>query len=272
MKRYIQFVLALLWILSSTSAHAELPFTTEEAETLEPGALSVDLGVGYREEPKDFGVEDRAHQWNLGQARVSLGLGSIVELQVSGVLAQQIETLDGDETTNNGDWVFGTKVWLFQERKKRPAISFLYQVKMPNGANEKGGSTDETDFFGYLVLSKQIAPGQVLHANLGIGILGNPDAMASQDDIAILRLAWERQISERTIIGLEGFFQTGPKEKDDPHYLQVVAAHHLQKWAVYAGLAVGLGDDADQLRASIGARYRFSLWSPDRSLVRRNAW
>ena len=87
--------------------------------------------------------------------------------------------MDGKNSSNSGDWAFGTKVWLHQEGKKAPSVGFLYEVKLPNASNEGAGGTDETDFFGFVVLSKQLGEKNSVHGNLGLGILGNPFDLAS---------------------------------------------------------------------------------------------
>ena len=84
----------LLTPLLSPPATAELPFSTEEAETLQPGAFTLDAGFVFRNEPVDFGIEDRDRQWDLLATRFSFGLGKFAELQVTGVVVALIEGED----------------------------------------------------------------------------------------------------------------------------------------------------------------------------------
>ncbi len=260
---------AMLLLAAATSARAERPFSTEEAETLEPGFYSVDAGLVLRFDAVDFGIEDRDRQYDLGALRFSFGLGPITEVQVSGV-AQALLSKDGRSSTNSGDWIFGTKIWLRREKGASPALSFLYEVKLPNGSNENGGATDETDFFGHLIASWQ-RPGGAIHANLGLGILGNPFANAAQNDVFILRLAWERKLTPDRIAGVEAVVEGGPDERDDPAYLAMVFAERHARWVFHGRLALGLNDESDDLRISLGVRRRFRLWKVEEP-VRRNSW
>ena len=140
-------IVVLLSIGLGAPALAEIPFITEEAETMQPGRFSLDFGLGLRDDPRDFAVPDRDWQVNIATTRLSFGVGRLAELQVTGVPLVLLRQ-DGEQETNVGDWIIGTKVWIISERGKRPAISFLYEVKLPNADNEIGGGTDETDFFG----------------------------------------------------------------------------------------------------------------------------
>ncbi len=264
------WVLTVFLMMFSLPVVAELPFLTEEAETLRPGAFSLDIGVAFRSQPVNFGTEDRDRQLDLGVTRFSFGLGKFAELQVSGVVQAVIED-QGETSTNSGDWVFGTKIWLLQEKGHRPALAFLYQVKLPNGSDEDGGATDETDFFGFLVATKAIGKRDLLHGNLGLGILGNPFANSAQNDIFILRLAWERKLSENRLFGIEGMVEGGPEEGDDPAFVGAVFAQKVGKWAFYTSAALGLNEDSDNFRTALGFRRELRLWRPGEP-TRRNAW
>ncbi len=178
---------------------------------------------------------------------------------------------DAGSTSDSGDFTFGTKVWLLKEKPRRPSFAFLYEVKLPNGSNEGGAATDETDFFGYLITSKGMGKKDILHGNLGLGILGNPFANSSQNDIFILRLAWERKLSANRLLGVEGLMQGGPKEGDDPTFLHAVYAQKLDNWVLWGGVNVGVSEDADDFAIDFGVRRAFSLWSP-RPPERRNPW
>jgi hypothetical protein len=255
--------------LVAPGALAERPFATQEAETIEPGLFSIDVGIGYRDSPRDFGVEDRDWQAAIGATRLSFGVGRYVELQVSGTPLIVLEQ-EGETDTNSGDWIFGTKVWFLQEKPEQPSISFLYEVKLPNGSDEDGGATDETDFFGYFLFTKG-ARKDVFHGNVGLGILGNPFSNSAQNDVYLIRAAWERKISADRLFGVEGLFQEGPKEGDDPFFLRAVYAHRIGKWVVHGGVSAGLSGDADDWNVEAGFRRRFKLWPPAEA-ERRNTW
>ncbi|MCB1032947.1 MAG: transporter [Acidobacteria bacterium] len=251
----------ILTLLTTDALLAERPFLTEEAATTEPAILTLDTGLLFRDQPRDFGVAPRNRQWDFGEIRLSFGLGRVAELQVSGTVVSAID--DGSRSsTNSGDWTFGTKIWLAAEKGRRPALAFLYEVKLPNGSDEDGGVTDETDFFGYLIASKSLTDGSWLHANLGLGILGSPFDNASQNDVYILRVAFERPLSTRRLVGVEGIAEGGPDRGDDPRYLRVIYARKLRRWVLYGALGTGFSKDSDRLQLAAGLRSRFDLWRP----------
>ncbi len=272
--RATYWILALLaglaFSLRTLPAAAELPFSTEEAETLQPGAFTLDTGFIFRKDPVNFGIENRDRQWDLLATRFSFGLGKFAELQVTGVAVSLID--DGSSSTSNsGDWTFGTKIWLLQEKGMRPALAFLYEVKLPNGDDEDGGATDETDFFGFILATKEISPRNLIHANLGLGILGNPFVNSEQDDVFILRLAWEHRLSKTRQFGIEASLEGGPKAADDPAFIGGVFSQKVGKWALYGQGMLGLNEDSDDIRLRAGVRRRLNLWRPGEP-VRRNSW
>ncbi len=252
---------------------AELPFVTEEAETLEPGMMSIDFGVGYRDQARDWALPLRKSQWDLGETRLSFGLGRFAEFQVSGALARRIDFPGPNDETDNADWTIGTKIWLLHEREHLPSLSLLVAVKLPNGDDALGASTDETDVFGHFLLSKQLAPRHFLHANAGFAVLGNPNANSVQNDVYQLRLAWEYRFSDSALLGLEWLLQHGPKDGDDPSYFRLLLAREIRDaWALYGAVGIGSGADADGYETHIGVRHRFALFNPDVLQERRQAW
>jgi hypothetical protein len=244
-----------LVLLPSSPSTAERPFFTEEAETLQPGYFTWDFGLGLRDQARDFGIEDRETQIELGATRLSFGLGSIVEMQLTGVPVLLIDS--GESTGSNaGDWIIGTKVRMLNGN--RGSLSFLGEVKLPSGSDEKGGATDETDFWAFLLFSSGDRR-NILHANIGLGILGNPATTAAQNDVLLLRLAWELAASSKDLFGVEGLLQSGPADHDDGGMIRIVYSRKMGGWAVFGGLGVGLNDDADNGRIDIGFRRRFRL-------------
>jgi hypothetical protein len=252
--------LAFVLLLTLTlPAGAELPWFTEEAETLDRNTFTFDLGLAYRKEPRDFGVPPRREsQWDLAQFRFSMGLGPAAELQVSGVPLTRIE-LEDQSFLEPGDFVLGTKLRLLGEKNRRPALGLLWEVKLPAASDEEGGATDETDFFGFFLLSRSVAERHRLHFNLGVGILGDPDKNAAQNDVAIVRLAWESRFGDGKSCGLEALVQGGPQDDDDTRLVRAIYSQRVGKVEIYGGFGVGIGEDSDDFRVDLGLRRAFRL-------------
>lgn len=259
MKQHLLFSLSFLCL--SSLALAELPALTEEAQTLEPGFADVEFGFLYKNNPRDFGLPPRDRQTDLGLSRFSFGLGRVVELQVTGVAQRIAEQQDGERTHDFGDWEFGTKIWILAEKGRRPNIGFLYSVKLPNGSNEEGTATDETDFNTFLLVDKSFKDKWLVTFNLGMGILGDPFTNAAQNDVLIVGLGATYKISDLSRVTVELGGQTGPRSNDDPRGLLLSYSQKVGKWVYYGALGVGFNDEVEDFRAHIGFRRRFALFN-----------
>jgi hypothetical protein len=258
--------------MGASKLWAEPPSFLEEAETLQNGRWTVDLGLLYREDPVDFGLPDRDYQLNAPTLRLCFGAGDRVELQLMGDAYRVIRDQQGRQTRDSGDWELATKVWWFNQTPQRPAISFYYAVKLPNGDDERGGATDETDFFAYLLFDRNLNSRTLVHLNLGLGILGNPFANAAQNDVFGFGLSFERKLDENTWLVVEFGGRTGPKVNDDPRGLMVSFSHRFSRWVGYASLGAGLGKDEERSRLAIGFRRAFSLKHQTEALRHGRCW
>jgi len=255
----------LMFAFSATLL-ADLPDRVEEAETLEPGTWTLDLGALYRDEPQDFGVtEERDFQVDFGRTRFSFGLGKVVELQLTGTAIVAIIEPFGEnqETENNsGDWDFATKVWLWNELGWRPNVSFYYSVKLPNASEENGSGTDETDFSTSFLFDKSITEDFRLHLNLGLAILGDPFTNSAQNDVFSFGLGSTWQVSNRARLTAAVGGETGPELEDDPSGVQLSFTRKLldTKWAWYLSGIAGFSDDTDNFVVQVGFRRGFKLF------------
>ncbi len=238
-----------------------LPFRTQDAEPIEPGTLILDIGAAYRDAAKDFGMPDRESQWNLAATRVTIGLGRIVEAQLDGAIVI-VPEVDGNTHTDSGDWTLGTKVRFLAPGKRRPAMSLLWEVKLPNASNEKGGGTDEVDFFGHILIGRRFAERRnALHASLGIGLLGDPAANGAQDDVFIGKLAWQHDGGlGKTVWGVEVEGRDGFKTNDSPFYARAVYGRRIgQRWWIHGAFGAGLNDESDDYNVDVRLRRSFRV-------------
>lgn len=234
---------------------------TQDAAIQAPGTLAVDIGIGYRDEPKDFGLPDHDSRWDLGKTRLALGLGDLVEVQATGILISVVDSA-GATDQDFGDWTLGTKIRLLTEQGKRPAAAFLWEVKLPVASNDSGVGTDETDFFAHVLFSKQLGERNRLHVNLGVGLLGDPTKNGAQDDVVIFRAAWTGSLSDKNIIGAEFLARNGFKDNDSPVLLRGVYRRIAGRWSISGAVAAGLNDDADDFAIDLFIRRQFQLWAP----------
>lgn len=75
-----------------------------------------------------------------------------------------------------GALYIGAKYSFLQDNGDTPGIAIRGFVKMPTGDEEEGFGSGATDFGGDLIISKHVGDSLLLTANLGITVLGTPDA------------------------------------------------------------------------------------------------
>ena len=253
-------LVAIALIATLESARAEFPAITQRAQIQPPGTLALDLGLGYRSEPKDFGLPEHDARWDLAKTRVAVGLGELVEVQATGILISFIENAAGTKDAL-ADWTLGTKIRLFQEQDRLPAMALLWEVKIPLASDEEGIGTDETDFFFHFLASKHFGERNRLDFNLGGGILGDPKKNTEQDDVLMISAAWSGYLSDKDVFGGELLFRSGFKKNDSPIALRGIYRRILGRWSISAALSVGLNDDADEFALDLFFRRQFQLWS-----------
>ena len=128
-------------------------------------------------------------------AGVSVGLGSLIEVQLDGAFHQRLVITDrrpaalsnllnfsGDDTSSIDDFVLATKVRLAAERPNRPAFGLRFATKLPNASNEKGLGLDTIDFYSSLLVGKTVRSIRVV-GNVGLGILSDPTDGTQQNDV-----------------------------------------------------------------------------------------
>jgi hypothetical protein len=184
-----------LIILGFSGAYAghERPLVTESAEITLYGSIEIREGIDYLKNITLL-FQPRDKDWDvikLPEMGVAVGLGDRIEVQADfDLLYHHTAT---DDSFDVGDLRFWTKVKLFKETEMRPAVAIKFGTKLPNADNSRSFGTDESDNYGILILSKNIM-GFDSRFNLGMGILGNPNEVSTQDDVLVYGLGVVRPI------------------------------------------------------------------------------
>lgn len=135
---------------------------------------------------------------------LNLGLGERVEGHISYNYLQLQR--NGQETRwGSGDTLIGFKIGLFPDCPDKPSTTFMVSTKLPNADDEHDFGTDEADNYLDLLLSEDF--GRVgAHLNVGVGILGAPDAQEGQDDLLRYAAGLRWPLGERAafLIGVQG--------------------------------------------------------------------
>ena len=196
MMRCIPFLVASILLAAVPAAGQSRPLVTEDAETVPAGYVLFEAGIDV-ERGRTYPLSGlTGNLTRIGTFGFSFGVSSIAEIQLDGVLRDQLSITDrdpnaplahmlditGDSTGDFGDLRIGTKVRFVQEGVGRPALAVRFSTTLPNAGNESGLGHDTTDFHFGLLLAKTIESVRFV-GNAGFAIL--PDAVRGdrQNDV-----------------------------------------------------------------------------------------
>lgn len=90
---------------------------------------------------------------------------------------------NGTEVNDWGDLTLSTRVLFLREQGWMPALGLRTSVKLPNTRYLPHGlGSNQTDVYSHLLITKQYGAVQA-RANIGLGIVGDPRTLGSQDDV-----------------------------------------------------------------------------------------
>lgn len=228
MKRVTVVVLLVLGWTSAASAQ-QRPLVTEDPETVGGGRLLIEGGVDLQ---RDVFYPVSGLQGNrlaVPTMSVSIGLSSIAEIQVDGAFYQKLTVTDrrdapladivdfeGDETTDVDDFIVATKLRLFSEGARRPAIGVRIATKLPNASNESGLGTDMTDFYASMLFGKTMQSVRMV-VNGGVAVLGDTTSgVPEQNDLLTYGLSIARAMTTGAELVGEINGRLNPVSNPDP--------------------------------------------------------
>jgi hypothetical protein len=205
---------ALMWVCPVT-AFAERALETEGVKTLETGKVDVGLGLEYFENRQLAFDTSRVsrEQTTIPAIGIAIGVAEHIEIQ-SDFDVFYLDEPGQDKTYDVGDLRLWTKLRIVDQTDSRPGLGIRFGTKLPNASNESRLGTDETDFFAELIIEKEIGAIET-RANLGMGILGNPNENNSQDDVVTYAGALLYPISETSVTLFSEIFGTAASSEDN---------------------------------------------------------
>lgn len=193
------------WTVSPASAQ-QRPLITEDPETVGAGRILFEAGLDYEREAFYPLSGLTGNLFAVPTLGLSIGAGSIVEIQIDGGLYQRLTITErepaplssllditGDHTTSIKDLVIATKVRLAGETASRPAMALRFATQLPNASNESGLGRDTTDFAASFLIGKTVQSIRMV-ANAGLLILEDAVQPARQDDLLIYGVSLARAI------------------------------------------------------------------------------
>lgn len=168
-----------------------------------------------------------------------------------------------------GDPVISTVITAFAESGARPALGLRTAVKLPSTSYLPYYlGSDQTDFFCALLAARHFG-GAEARLNLGLGIIGNPRELGSQDDIYSAGFAFLVPAREGIALFAEMFGVIGYKADDDKLMVRSGASGEFGPWRVdlFGGVrAAGSNGDfgpafmaSEDWSAGIALAKRFAL-------------
>jgi len=194
-RRLDGFALAamLAFSVAAPTSAQQRPLATHDPEVIGPGQILAEAGFDYG---RDQLFPASGLKGNLLRAPlfgVTVGLGSIVDIQVSGGLYDKLSitsrqpaafadlvTAEGNTTTDTEDFVVATRVRLVEEDEGRPAVGLRVATRVPFSGLESGLGLGTMDFHATALIGKTIGSLRVV-GNLGLAVLGSPDATRSSN-------------------------------------------------------------------------------------------
>lgn len=184
MRKIVGCISLILLCFSAVYANQDRPLVTESADITPYGSIKIGEGIDYLKNITLL-FQPRDKTWDVikvPEMGVAVGLADRIEVQADfDLLYQHTAT---DDSFDVGDLRFWTKIKLLTETGIRPAVAIKFGTKLPNADNSRNIGTDESDSYGIFILSKHIL-GIDSRVNLGMGILGNPNHVSTQDDVLV---------------------------------------------------------------------------------------
>lgn len=210
------FVASMAFLALAAAAGAQQrPLVTQDPEPIGAGHWLVEVGADW--------TSDRAYPASgltgdllrLALVGLSIGLGSIGELQIDGGVCNRLAIthrrngpltgdldVEGDVTSDAEDFVVATKVRVSAERARWPALGVRFATRLPNASSGSGLGLDTMDFLAALLVGKTLRTFR-LAGNAGLGILGDPVHPGSQNDVVAAAVSITRPLTGRLDLASE---------------------------------------------------------------------
>jgi hypothetical protein len=211
-RRFVSGVLAVL-ALARPAAAQQRPLITQDPEPIGAGRVLLEGGVDYAHD-QHYPVSGLdGNLWRVPTLGVSIGVSSIVEVQIDGGLYDHLDvtnrnpgaplasivTTTGTTTHDVEDVTVGTKIRLLSETTGRPALGVRFATTVPIASTGSGLGVDTADFYMSLLGAKTVQSVRVV-GNIGVGILPDATAGYRQNDVLTYGVSFARAMTQETEI------------------------------------------------------------------------
>ena len=272
------FVLLILLGFADASLAQQRPLVTEDPETIGENRVLIEAGIDYSRDVEYpvSGLEGHLRRFPL--IGVSVGIGSIGEVQIDGGLYNHLSITErnptaplahmlqvtGDSTSSIEDLTIGTKVRLLSEGVSRPSLALRSATRLPNAGNEKGLGLDTMDFYSSVLVAKTVQSVRLV-GNVGLGILGDPTRGDRQNDVLLYGLSFARAITTGAeLVGeLNGRKDTRegtpPPGTESRGIARFGARYTIGSWRGDAAMLFGITSTDPSIGVTAGFTYVFTM-------------
>jgi hypothetical protein len=224
-------LLSVLLLSSSASARQSGPRTVGAA-TMGAGILEAGIGAEYAAKANAPFAGAPRTLWRVPSVSIRWGAAANVDFRFEWSGRLLAGYAGGGKGSDWGDPVVSTVITALGEEGARPALGLRTAVKLPSTSFLPYYlGSDQTDFFCSLLASRHWG-GAELRLNLGLGIIGNPRELGSQDDIYSLSAALLVPAGEGLTLFGEAYGMSGYKEDDDKLLLRSGLSGAFGPWRV----------------------------------------
>ncbi|HLD74208.1 MAG TPA: hypothetical protein VJB34_04835 [Bdellovibrionota bacterium] len=248
-------------VLISECAVAFQGFETPSSAVLAHGYVGLGAEGGYFKSKNLFDIALDGHVIVAPVIFVKAGFGNRLEAEITWDVYRYV-TSDSQfgSTGDVSDPSFFVKLNVLRQAQW-PGLSVQLGAKEPATSNESHVGTDEADIFASLLLGKTLCKVD-MHARLGIGIYGDRNILASQEDAFLYGFLISKKINDRLQLGLE---YAGQFYKSD-HALNRMGMKGglefllAQSWYVHGTVGVGFIEQSEAWGLLVGFAYRDKMF------------
>lgn len=239
----------LFTVLFTGSSYAARPLETDDAGTVDPGFVEVELGTAFQ---SDSFAE-------LLETPIGIKTGVVPGLDVGLSFGWQRLHEGGVAESGITDLELGAKWNFLTETNGIPAMSLTAAVKLPTADDDRGLGSGETDWDVTVVLSKTLTDWLTGHLNAGYGFIGCPTG-EDVGDVVHGSAALEVQVSECGWITAEVLAEREHEDGADT----ILLGNAGTRWALSDHLALDAavgsalnGGEAPDIFATVGLTWLF---------------
>jgi hypothetical protein len=261
------------------AAAQQRPLVTQDPEVVGAGNMLIEGGIDYGHDIFYPWTGLTGNLWRTPVIGISVGLGSLVEVQLDGgpynhlTITNRVEaplsnevTATGNSTHDVDDLVFATKIRIVPETASHPAFGLRFWTRLPNASQESGLGLNTTDFHGTLLVGKTIRSVRIV-GNIGLGILSDPTTATNQNDVLEYGASLARAVREGIeVVGeINGRWSTRggtpPPGTESRAAMRFGGRITRGTVRVDAGLIFGMTAEDPSIGFTAGATYVFKAFS-----------